>query len=86
MLAIYLFQNSETKELYFCITNNLKRRLEEHNNGHQTSTRRLKGRWIPIYIEIYRAKEDAVLREQRIKNHGSGKHELLKRLRKSKFA
>ena len=38
-----------------------------------------------IYAEAYRDKRDAVLREHKLKHHGSGKHELLKRLSHSKL-
>ena len=85
MWIVYVIQNSGTKELYYGFTGNLKRRLEEHNSGKNTSTRRSAGGWILIYAEAYRDKSDAFNREQRLKNHGSGKHELLKRLLNSRL-
>ncbi len=86
MWAVYVIQHNETKEIYFGVTSDLQRRLAEHNTEGQAATKRSSGSWKLIYTEIYRAKEDASLREQRLKNHGSGKHELLKRLQKSKLA
>lgn len=80
MWVIYVIQNSGTKELYFGITGDFKRRLEEHNSGQNISTKRNTGKWILIYAEAYRDKRDAISRERRLKHHGSGKHELLKRL------
>ncbi|OGE81691.1 MAG: hypothetical protein A3H72_03905 [Candidatus Doudnabacteria bacterium RIFCSPLOWO2_02_FULL_48_8] len=85
MWVIYVIQNSGTKELYFGFTSNLKRRLEEHNSGKNISTKRNTGKWMIIYAEAYRDKSDAMNREKRLKHHGSGKHELLKRLPKSRL-
>ena len=85
MWLVYVIQNSGTKELYFGFTSNLKRRLVEHNSGLNTSTKRSIGKWILIYAEAYRDKSDAYNREQRLKHHGSGKHELLKRLINSRL-
>jgi putative endonuclease len=85
MWIVYVIQNSGTKELYFGFTSNLKRRLQEHNSGQNISTKRNNGTWILIYAEAYRNESDAFNREQRLKNHGSGKHELLKRLLNSKL-
>ena len=85
MWIIYLIQNSYTKENYFGITNNLKQRLNQHNAGENTSTHRKSGEWILIYAEAYRDKRDAVSREQRLKAHGRGKQELMKRLPHSKL-
>ena len=85
MWVVYVIQNSGTKELYFGFTSNLKRRLGEHNAGKNISTKRNTGKWILIYAEAYRDKKDAFNREQRLKHHGSGKHELLKRLPNSRL-
>ncbi|TSD03241.1 MAG: hypothetical protein Athens071416_302 [Parcubacteria group bacterium Athens0714_16] len=41
------------------------------------------GKWIIIYLEIFRNKKDAQERENKLKQHGGGKKELLKRLRYS---
>ena len=57
MYYIYLIQHNETKEIYVGKTDNLKRRLDQHNAGQQTATHRKSGKWIPIYIEIYRIKK-----------------------------
>jgi putative endonuclease len=85
MWIIYVIQNSGTKELYFGFTSNLKRRLEEHNFGRNISTKRSTRKWIVIYAEAYCSKRDAMIRENRLKRHGSGKHELLKRLFNSRL-
>ena len=53
MRIIYFIQHSETKEVCIGKTDNFKRRLDEHNKGKQTSTRRKSGEWILIYAETY---------------------------------
>ena len=83
MWIIYVIQNNHTRETYIGYTQNLKQRLETHNKQGKKFTTRKSGMWILIYAEAYRSKQDAVLREKRLKNHGSGKVELFKRLKHS---
>lgn len=83
MFYVYLLQNEVTKETYIGSTNELKRRLAEHSKGGKKFTTRKEGVWELIYTEIYKSSADAKLRESKLKHHGSGKHELLKRLQHS---
>jgi predicted GIY-YIG superfamily endonuclease len=83
MYIVYLIQHSEDKSLYIGKTGNLTKRLEQHNSNQNISTSRKTGKWILIYAEAYRNKEDADMRERRLKAHGSGKHELYKRVKNS---
>jgi len=83
MTAVYLIQNTATKERYIGHTNNLQRRISEHNRGLQTATKRYVGQWILVYAEIYRNFDDALVREHRLKNHGRAKQELYKRIENS---
>jgi len=83
MWHIYLIQNDITLEKYIGITNNLDRRINEHNKGQSKATNRLDGTWILIYAELYRSKEDAILRERKMKLYGKSKQELFKRCSKS---
>ena len=83
MRIIYFIQHSETKEVYIGKTDNFKRRLDEHNKGEQTSTRRKKGEWVLVYAETYRNNSDADERESALKQHGSNKRWLLHRVRNS---
>ena len=80
---MYVIQNDETKEVYIGYTDDLKRRLQEHNNAGLKFTTRKRGEWRLIYVEGYRAEKDARDREQKLKAHGSGKQELMKRLKAS---
>lgn len=81
MWYVYILQHDETFEKYVGSTNDLKRRIAAHNSpkGNRWTTR-LSGAWVVVYAEAYRTKADAILREQRLKKHASGKVELFKRL------
>ena len=83
MWIVYLIQNDVTLEKYAGFTSDLKKRIKNHNSAGKKFTTRNNGMWILIYAEAYRSKEDALKREHRLKNHGSGKNELFKRLEKS---
>ena len=83
MWVVYVIQNDFSKEIYIGITNNLEERLRTHNAKGKKFTTRKDGKWILIYVEAYRIKDDALLREKRLKVHGSGKIELFKRLKNS---
>jgi len=83
MFYVYLLRNDVTGEIYIGSTGDIKRRINEHNKGGKKFTTRKEGVWELIYTEIYKSSADAKLRESKLKKHGSGKHELLKRLKNS---
>jgi putative endonuclease len=83
MHIVYLIQNSESGEHYYGYTTDLKRRIDEHNRGSNTSTRRTKGTWVLIYAEAYKSKKDALIRESKLKDNGNAKRGLLQRLQNS---
>jgi putative endonuclease len=69
--------------VYIGKTNDLRRRLKEHNNNQQTSTRHTSGKWNLIYAEVYKDKKDADVRERKLKQHGSNKRWLYNRIKHS---
>ncbi len=76
---IYVLKSQLDGQLYTGYTNNLKRRINEHNNGKVTST---KDR-IPfelIYSEACINQKDAIAREKYLKS-GMGKKYLKNRLK-----
>ena len=83
MYYIYVIQHTKTKQIYVGITNDLKRRLREHNTGRQKATLRKEGKRVFIYCEVYRSKEDAERRERKIKQHGSNIRWLKDRIKNS---
>lgn len=82
MYFVYLIQSEKTKEIYIGYTNNLKRRLSEHNSNKSFSTKNY-GPWVLIYSEIYKSEEDAKTREKRLKYYGRALGQLKRRLANS---
>ena len=85
MYYIYVLFNEKAdseKKFYLGYTNDLRRRVAEHNQGMSQWTKRF-GPWRLIYYEAYASMEDAMDRERKLKSHGKGIQELKKRLRKS---
>jgi putative endonuclease len=77
MYFVYVLQNKVNKHLYKGISNNLERRIKEHNQGKHKST----APYIPweiVYFEEYETFEEARKRELFLKS-GSGR-ELLRNL------
>jgi len=78
MWYVYILRSTIDKKLYVGSTNNIRRRLTEHNSGEVDST---KGRR-PFILEAYIAVKDqvkAIELEQYFKT-GSGKALLQKRI------
>jgi putative endonuclease len=81
MYYFYVIED-ELGELYFGSTNDLKRRLKEHQEGKSLAT---KGReWTLIYYEAYRNEKDARDREQKVKRYGGTKKHLKNRIKRSR--
>lgn len=80
MYYVYLLKN-EKQELYTGCTNDLKRRLEEHNASKSDFTKGHK--WSIVYYEAYKSKNDAFDREKKLKHHGYGIRHLKSRCRES---
>ena len=71
MFIVYVLKNSITGKRYIGSTNDLVRRLSEHNRGHTKSTRQ-KGVWEVIYTEEYAESLEASRREKQIKSYKGG--------------
>jgi putative endonuclease len=67
MSYVYILKSLNHKKLYVGSTNNLERRLSEHNNGFSFYTKRYKP-WSVIYLEEYRDINDARKRERYLKS------------------
>ena len=82
MFYVYVLKSTKDNNLYTGYTNDLKRRLVEHNSGKNIST---KSR-IPfelIYYEAYKSREDATQREKMLKEYGKSLGGLKRRISKS---
>ena len=84
MFYIYLLQNSKSGQIYIGYSSDLRTRVKAHNAKGKKFTTTTNGVWTLKYYEAYASKEDAMARERKLKQHGSGKHQLLKRLQSLK--
>lgn len=71
---IYILTNKWNKVLYIGVTNNIKRRLEEHRNRDKKGFATKYNAENLIYIEHYKYINDAIKREKRLKKwKGNGR-------------
>lgn len=78
----YILKSEKAGELYIGYTADLKKRLSEHNQGLNLSTKRFRP-WKVIYYEACLNKEDVKRRERYLKATQGGR--LLKRRLKEFF-
>lgn len=64
---VYIIYNKKFDKFYIGQTNNLKRRIFEHNNALSTYTSKYNGRWHFLYYEKFFNRKDAVMRERFLK-------------------
>lgn len=76
---VYVLESLKDGDRYVGFTNNLKRRIEEHNKGRNFSTNPRKPFKL-IYVEICTNKNDAIRRERYFKST-MGRRYITKRLR-----
>ena len=76
---VYVLKSKYYKELYIGYTDDLKTRIEEHNQGLNKSTKRYKP-WQLIYYEACLNQEDAKRREKYFKKT-QGRRLLKRRLK-----
>ena len=83
MYYVYVLQNAaDEKDFYTGSTNDLRRRLSQHNHAEQSAT---KGRtWRVVYYEAYVNERVARQREQKLKRNGRMRTLLMDRV-KSQF-
>jgi len=68
---VYILKSLKDRNLYIGITNNLQKRLEEHNSGVVKSTKNRKP-LILVYQEIYSTLSEARKKEWFLKNTPQG--------------
>ena len=66
MFYVYILKSEKNQELYIGYTSDLKRRIKEHNQGLNFSTKRYIP-WCIIYYEACLEESDARRREQYLK-------------------
>ncbi|MEI6191060.1 MAG: GIY-YIG nuclease family protein [bacterium] len=82
MFYNYILMSLKNNELYTGFTSDLKKRLQEHNQGLNFSTKRYMP-WKVVYYEACLDKDDAVRRERYLKTTQGGR--LVKRRLKEYF-
>ena len=81
MFFVYILKSLSDKKLYTGFTNNLKNRLNKHNQGKIFSTKSRRPFKL-IYYEAYLSEEDAKKREKYLKT-GWGRNYIKKNLQKT---
>ena len=76
MYSVYVLKSLKDGKHYTGYTNDLKRRITEHNRGKTESTRRRRP-FVLIYSENFEEKDEAEKREKFFKS-GRGREELKK--------
>lgn len=82
MNYVYVLKSSIDSELYVGSTNDLKRRMGEHNKGKSFSTS-WRGPFELVYYEAYKSLEDARDREHALKFRGNSRKHLINRMSRS---
>ncbi len=81
MYYVYVLKGLRDKKLYIGITENIERRIDQHNQGMNKATKYQQ--WELIYFEAYKSKLDASNREYKLKCGGQQKRWLKERLKHS---
>ena len=82
MYYVYLIKSIKKEFLYVGSTNDLRRRLLDHNSGKELATK-FYSPFKLVYYEAYQSKKDALIRENKLKHHGSVIGHLKKRVQDS---
>ncbi|KKR10052.1 MAG: GIY-YIG nuclease superfamily protein [Parcubacteria group bacterium GW2011_GWA2_39_18] len=82
MFYVYLIKSKKDRDLYTGSTNDLKRRLLEHNKGLSLATKH-RGPFELVYYEAYKSEEDARMRESNLKLRANALNQLKRRTSKS---
>ena len=79
MFYTYILKSQKDNDLYIGSTNDLRRRMREHNSGLVKSTKYRKPFKL-IYYEAYKSEKDARKREQNLKLRSRAFTQLKKRI------
>lgn len=82
MFYLYILKSKKDNNLYIGSTNDLKKRLVEHNKGLVFSTKLRKPPEL-IYYEAYKSEKDARIRESNLKLRSRAFVQLKKRIKES---
>jgi len=71
MWYIYIIKSVLNNRYYIGCTSNIERRILEHNNGYNISTKKDKP-WKVVYCEEFNDQQKAYSREKKIKSYKGG--------------
>ena len=76
MFFTYILQSEVSGRYYIGSTDDLCRRLKQHNDPgykHSKTTKRFRGPWKVVYCEEYPTRSEAMVRERQLKSWKSRK-------------
>ena len=79
MFYVYILESKKDNSLYIGSTNNMQRRLKEHNNGEGGYTKKHMPYEL-VYFEAYKTESDARKREHNLKLRSNAFNQTKKRL------
>ncbi|MBU1905486.1 MAG: GIY-YIG nuclease family protein [Candidatus Omnitrophica bacterium] len=82
MHYVYLLKSEKNNSIYVGNTNDIAKRLTEHNRGGVSYTKN-HAPYKLVYYEAFFDRQDAIERESKLKHHGSVIGHLKKRLKNS---
>ncbi|MCK4357724.1 MAG: GIY-YIG nuclease family protein [Candidatus Cloacimonetes bacterium] len=82
MFYVYVLKSKKDRNLYIGSTNDLRRRMREHNTGRVFSTKSRRPFEL-IYYEAYKTEKDARKREKALKLRSRAFAQLRKRINES---
>lgn len=82
MYYVYILKSSKDKKLYIGSTNDLRKRIKDHNEGKVESTRNRRPITLPYY-EAYKSEKDARKREKQLKYFGKSYSQLKRKIKNS---
>jgi len=84
--AVYILRNKNKTTLYIGVTNDLQRRLYEHQNGINPNSFVSKyNLFLLVYFEGFHSIEEAIMREKQLKGWTRKKKEVLIELNNEKW-
>ena len=82
MFYVYILKSLKDDNLYIGSTNDLKRRMEEHNSGKVFSTK-IRRPFKLVYYEAYLSEQEARKREHNLKLRANAFNQLKRRITES---
>jgi len=79
MFYVYVIKSKKDDKLYIGFTNDLRKRLVQHNQGLNKSTKH-RITFVLVYYEAYFSEKDARIRERKLKKFKNSYTELKKRI------